>query len=128
MTTQSQPKDQRRNTRSGLTIGDHQNHFFLRCGEQVHEIEYVRDVSISGVGLELQQPLPAGNQVALKYESDDFQLTINGTVKWCDRSDRGDGCCSIGIEFDPQDYENNSLFFLALRKFLDDFDSAYIDA
>ena len=34
----------------------------------------------------------------------------------------------LDVGFTRRNHENNSLFFLALRKFLDDFDSAYIDA
>jgi hypothetical protein len=128
MTTQAELKDKRRSSRSGLTIENHNNFFFLHCGDKVYEIQHIRDVSISGVGLELQEALPAGDQIVLKYNSDDFQLSINGVIKWSERGDSSDGRHAVGIEFDTANRQNNSLFFLALRKYLDDFDGAYYDA
>ena len=121
------PKEKRRNARSSLNIGDEHNLFFLLAEGNSYEIREIRDVSISGVGLATQRAFEPGEKVALRYDSDDFELKIDGTVAWCNQT-HDNGNCHMGIEFDPANRENNSLFFLALRKYLDEFDSAYIDA
>lgn len=118
--------ERRRNTRSGLKIEDQHNLFFLKTQGDVHPITLVRDVSVSGVGLEMNQPFQPGEAVSLKYDADDFELTITGTIIWCQRIEQN-GRYNLGIEFDRQNGENNALFFLALRKYLDEFDGAYID-
>lgn len=118
--------DQRQSSRVGINAEGHHNDFFVESSGQNHKISNIRDVSISGVGLELQQAHNKGDQVNLKYDSDDLQLSINGTVMWCES--QADGHCAMGIQFDTDNGENNTLFFLAMRKYLDDFDSLPIDA
>lgn len=120
-------KEMRRNARSRLSIGEEHNMFFLVAGENIYEINKIRDASLSGVGLAVQRAFEPGENIALRYDSDDLELMIDGTVAWC--SPGGDeGGYIMGVEFDPRNCESNSLFFLALRKYLDDFDSAYADA
>ena len=113
--------DQRQDIRVGVSIDSQQNEFFLHCGDQSFEIRKIRDVSISGVGLETVQNCEKGDTVVLKYDSDDLKLNIRGTVMWCKPLDH-DGY-ALGIEFDVQNREDNTLFFMAMRKYLDEFDS-----
>ncbi len=115
-------EEKRRETRSELNPGDHHNLFFLEKGDASHPISKVRDVSISGVGIITDAPAEASEKVALTYDSDDFRLTINGVAAWCSANDDGTGY-AMGIEFDASDPADNSLFFMAVRKYLDDFDN-----
>ena len=114
-------QDQRQDARLGVNIEGQHNDFFLQCGDQIFQITNIRDVSVSGVGLETMEACEKGDTVVLKYESDDLNLTIRGTVMWCKPTDMG--AHALGIEFDVQNREDNSLFFMAMRKYLDDFDS-----
>ena len=113
-------EEKRRNARSGLVQGDHHNLFFLEKGDTSHAITQVRDVSISGVGVVSDIPVEPRERIALTYDSDDFRLTVKGVAAWCQPD--GD-TYTMGIEFDSSDPADNSLFFLAVRKYLDDFDS-----
>ena len=118
MTTQ----EKRRNARSGLVQGDHHNRFFLEKGDTSHAITQVRDVSISGVGVVTDTPVEPRERIALTYDSDDFRLTVRGIAAWCQPNEQTQ-TYTMGIEFDSSDPADNSLFFLAVRKYLDDFDS-----
>ena len=113
--------DQRQDIRVGVSINNQYNDFFLHCGDQTFEISKIRDVSISGVGVETVQACEKGDTVVLKFDSDDLKLNIRGSVMWCKPLER-DGY-ALGIEFDVQNREDNTLFFMAMRKYLDDFDS-----
>lgn len=115
-------EEKRRNVRSDLTEGSHHNLFFLEQGERSYPIKQVRDVSISGVGIISDAPLEPRERIALTYDSDDFRLTINGVAAWCEPVGDGRGY-TMGIEFDAGDPADNSLFFLAVRKYLDEFDN-----
>ncbi len=114
-------EEKRRNTRSELVQGDHHNLFFLEKGDTSHAITQVRDVSISGVGVVTDIPVEPRERIALTYDSDDFRLTIKGVAAWCQAAGDGRGY-TMGIEFDTADPADNSLFFLAVRKYLDEFD------
>ncbi len=120
------PLEKRKNARSGLVMEDQETQFMLVQNGETFAISKVRDVSISGVGLEAQHEFSEGEQVALAYDSGDFQLSINGTVMWCTAEDSGS--FAMGVEFDMSNRQDNALFFLAIRKYLDEFDGAYIDA
>lgn len=125
-TAEQAPLEKRKNARSGLAMENQESQFMLMENGETFAISHVRDVSISGVGLEAHHEFSEGTQVALAYDSGDFQLSINGTVMWCTAED-GDSF-TMGIEFDADNRQDNALFFLAIRKYLDEFDGAYIDA
>lgn len=118
--------DQRQSGRIGINVEGHHNDFFIESDGQKHAISNIRDVSISGVGLELQQTHHKGDSVSLIYDSDDLQLTIQGTVMWSET--QANGQTAMGIQFDTHNGDDNTLFFMAMRKFLDEFDSLPIDA
>lgn len=124
--TQDMAQEKRRNVRSGLVMDDQGSRFMLMQDGQSFDIGKVRDVSISGVGLVVPHHFAEGEKVALAYDSGDFQLNIGGTVIWCNECE-GDNF-TMGIEFDRDNRQDNALFFLAIRKYLDEFDGTYIDA
>jgi len=106
---------------------DQEDQFSIEKDQETFNITRIKDVSISGVGLEMPRALPVGDQLSISYNSGDFQLSILGTVIWCDPETQS-GPYTLGIEFNPESRENNALFFLAIRKYLDEFDGAYMDA
>jgi hypothetical protein len=120
--------DQRRDVRSGITVTEPQNSFSLRSDAGVHSISAMRDVSISGVGIEIRRDgaLRPGTKIMLEYTEQDFALVIDGTVMWCNPT--GNDRLMMGVKFEPRNQRDNCLFFLALRKYHDEFDGAYIDA
>lgn len=118
--------EKRQNARCGLVMEDQEIQFTLMQNDKTFAINRVRDVSISGVGLEAQQEFSKGEQLSLAYNSGDFQLSINGTVMWCTAQDNNN--FALGIKFDMENRQDNALFFLAIRKYLDEFDGTYIDA
>jgi len=119
--------EKRKNARSGLSMENQEGQFNIEKDQESFSIKRIRDVSISGVGLEMSRALPVGEQLSLSYNSGDFQLSILGTVIWCNPETQS-GPYILGIEFNPESRENNALFFLAIRKYLDEFDGAYMDA
>ncbi len=120
-------EEKRNEARSGITLEDHHNLFFLEKDNDRQAIVRIRDVSISGVGINMNQPLDASMPVSLTYDSDDFKLTINGITAWCNPVEEGNSF-DMGIQFNANDPNDNSLFFLAVRKYLDDFDGGTFDA
>lgn len=119
-------REKRRDSRGNVTIDPAGSMFFLRSRDGIYAITRVVDVSLSGAGIQTRYRLVPGEEVTLKYRSRDYRLAIRGTVAWCrEEEDRN---CKLGIAFDPQNRERNSLFFLAMRKYLDDFDGIYMDA
>lgn len=114
--------EQRRHPRKGFNTTENDFSFYLQDKQQLYQINNVQNVSISGVGVEIPKVINIGQKIALKYDSADYHLTINGTIVWCD-SQSNTGSCRLGVEFDDGNQEDNALFFLAVRKYLDPFDN-----
>ena len=114
--------EKRKHPRKGFDSSTDEFSFYLEEKGQLYEIRNVHDVSISGVGIHIPGKFNSGQKITLKYESPDYHLSIDGTVAWCDNS-ATIGSCRLGVEFDAGNQEDNTLFFLAVRKFLDPFDS-----
>lgn len=113
--------DEKRNrARGNIEVRDRNVRFFLRCDDGVYAITRVRNISLAGVGIETRYRLRAGQRIALKYRSRDLKLSVNGTVTWCHPN--GSHSYTLGVAFDMADREANSVFFLALRKYLDKFE------
>lgn len=114
---EDQRKHERKNVRSDEITGS----FFIELQDESIAFSRVNDVSISGTGLVLERALEPGREIRLKFTSGDWQITIKGEVVWCDEIAEEPGAFRMGIEFDQKDMENNSLFFLALREYIDHF-------
>lgn len=99
---------------------------FLRSSNGIYAITRIIDISLTGAGIESRFPINPGERVVLKYRGRDCRFAIDGTVAWC-KSGK-DRKCSLGIAFARENGERNALFFLAMRKYLDDFDGITMDA
>lgn len=95
--------------------------FSVRLDDQICEILAVHDVSISGIRLGLTRQLAVGQALELIAQENDFSVSVLGTVRWCASAPEG-ASFEYGIEFDTGDVDNNILFFMSLRKYLDSFD------
>jgi len=114
-------KEKRQHSRKPFNSTENDFSFYLEDKGELYEINSVQDVSISGVGVGMPKEFNIGQKVALKYDSADYHIAINGTIIWCDNISNL-GPCRLGVEFDPGNKEDNALFFLAVRKYLDPFD------
>lgn len=94
--------------------------FMVRIDDTMAEIRDVHDVSISGMRLSLIGQLVAGQKLELIAKEDNFSVSVMGVVRWL-KADT-DGATAFGVEFDSHDVDNNILFFMSLRKYLDGFD------
>lgn len=110
--------EKRSNARGAVTVRSNETRFFLKSQDGVYAITKVHDVSLSGVGIETRYRLKPGERIVLKYRSSDMQISVEGTVAWCSRGN--EQVHAIGVAFLPGEKERNSVFFLALRKYLDE--------
>jgi len=116
--------ESRQETRVNVDIQGQTNSFYLEFAGQTVPISNIRDVSISGVGLEVEQIIAQGETIELGFNSDDLELKVKGHVAWCDASNSP---VALGIEFTSDTPQDNMLFFMAMRKFLDEFDGITMD-
>lgn len=123
MSTQS-----RRGTpRSRVRRNDSAGRFLLKTPARSFIFHTVENVSISGTGLTLPEPVAVGTPVTLcYYHGGATELQTQGTVAWCDTVSTGSAPLSppgyrAGIAFRPDQIKNNILFFMALRQYADPF-------
>jgi hypothetical protein len=109
--------EKRNRARGNIEVRDRNVRFFLRCDDGVYAITRVRNISLAGVGIETRYRLKPGQHIALKYRSRDLKLSVSGSVMWC--CPNGSHAYTLGVAFDAGNRETNSVFFLALRKYLD---------
>lgn len=97
--------------------------FRLRALGRHFKFEEVDNVSVSGTGVRLPISLDPDTAVTLTYSEKDWTITISGQVAWSARNTRLNHYPSyhIGIRFDPENMQDNALFFMALREFIDPF-------
>lgn len=118
--------EKRFNARGSVTVHPNETRFFLKSENGVYTITQVHDVSLSGVGIETRYPLRIGEVITLKYRSSELQISVEGTVAWCNQSKSQ--VYSIGVSFLPGEKERNALFFLALRKYLNELGGSSAEA
>ncbi len=124
MTTEHERRQNERKTIAREINGE----FQITIDGKSYPIVNVTDVSISGIGLCFPQEVATDTSIRLNYSAPDFKLAINGRVAWCTENkdpapeSTNAGAYQIGIEFDPTNMDHNCLLFMALRKYLDDFE------
>lgn len=114
-------QDRRRHERKQLKTESGGVVFLARIGEDMVDIESVHDVSISGIRLGISRSMKIGQNVELVAKESDFSVSVIGTIRWTAPQPE-DGSHVYGIEFDRKDMDNNILFFMSLRKYIDGFD------
>ena len=123
-------RESRENERKLLITPDKEAVFFIESNGARYPFDKVKDVSVSGAGIQLPIPLAPSSSVILGFDQDDYQVRVQGTVVWCQElveecaNDTDQRHYRMGVRFNPQDMKNSSMLFLALREFIDPFGAA----
>lgn len=121
MSDQGRENERRRHARARFRDESGGVKFIVRLEDQLCDILGVHDVSISGIRLESARQLPVGQSLELIAQESDFSVSVLGIVRWGASAEPGRSF-EYGVEFDNSDIDNNILFFMSLRKYLDSFD------
>lgn len=95
--------------------------FQLQANEQTFDPAVVHDVSVSGAGIQLSEPLDIGTNVTLTFTAGDWKISVEGQVVWCINASslralkKRKDIYRIGIKFNPRNTNNNVIFFMASR-------------
>ena len=120
-------RESRENERKPLITPDKEVIFFIEVNGERYPFNKVKDVSVSGAGIQLSVPLAQSSSIILGFDQDDYQVRVQGTVVWCqpfeEQYDNGSTQhhYRMGVRFNPLDIKNSSMLFLALREFIDPF-------
>ena len=93
--------------------------FALEVDDELFEIENVFDISLSGIGIETQCYLEPGKAITITYTEDDNNVSVSGTVTWCEDDPDSHGDYRVGILFDYSYRDKSSQFYMAVRKYLE---------
>lgn len=96
--------------------------FYILIDGTPYRIHHILDLSVTGVKLLLEQPVPEQRPLTLAYQSDDLNISIQVEALWS-AHDAESGLFQTEIKFDPLQADLSTLFFLAFRKQLDTFDN-----
>jgi len=120
-------RENREYERKPLHTPEEEGAFFIEADGECHFFDKVKDVSVSGAGVQLPVPLAPTSHVILGFEQEDYRVQVQATVVWCHPIE-GDPAATdtqqnyrVGIRFNPLDLKNSSMLFLALREFIDPF-------
>ena len=120
-------RESRENERKPLLAPDTEAIFFIESNGMRYPFDQVKDVSVSGAGIQLAVPLEPASSIILGFDQDDYQVRVQGTVVWCQALPQDLATNSdqrryrMGVRFNPLDIRNSSMLFLALREFIDPF-------
>lgn len=118
-------REGREHERKPLLTWDADGIFFIEVNGERHLFDTVKDISVSGAGIQLPVPLSPATPVALGFEQDESQLQVQATVVWCQavnigpNSDETSHHFCMGIRFNPMDVKNSSMLFTVLREFIE---------
>ncbi len=123
MSEHTPEKDRRRHERKAFVEQEGSIEFLVQVGNEFCAIQSVYDVSISGIRMVIERKLAVGATLVLSAKEPGFCITVKGVVRWSaeEAEDQGYSC---GVEFYNEEMNNNVLFFMSLRKYLDQFDDA----
>ncbi|VAW85335.1 hypothetical protein MNBD_GAMMA16-332 [hydrothermal vent metagenome] len=77
--------DARENERHMIQIEELDGIFSLDAGNTQFKYMRVNDVSQTGAGLLLSQPLAVGTPIALTLSTGDWEISVKGDIVWCQR-------------------------------------------
>lgn len=119
---------ERRQHERRAIASDIDGEFQITIEGKTYPVLNIKDLSISGIGLTFVKKVAANTSIRLSFNAEDLKLAINGRVAWCteNREPPPDSpvteAFNIGIEFDSKTADHNCLLFMALRKYLDNFE------
>ena len=112
--------ERREHQRANLRRDDIPGTFYMIANGQRHPFVQANDVSVSGMGVELDTELSEKLEVSVGYLSDDFSVELTATVVWCRPAPEG-GQFHVGLQFSDARVNDNVLFFMTVREYVDDF-------
>lgn len=114
--------ESRETVRQSINLEEVNGSFRVETKYKAYEAAVICDVSVSGAGIELAEPLDVGMTVDLTFSAGDWKISVEGRVIWCSmRSSRNDGLTHspetyrMGVKFNPRNSNNNVIFFMASR-------------
>jgi len=120
-------RESRENERKPLISPDQEAAFFIESNGARYPFNKVKDVSVSGAGIQLPIPLAPASPILLGFDQGDYQVRVQATVVWCQPLEAENPSAAnqqnfrMGVRFNPLDLKNSSMLFLALREFIDPF-------
>lgn len=113
--------EKRRHERKNLAYEQIPGTFQIRFGDKKIEFNQVNDVSISGMGILIDNHLPTKSQVSISYEADDLRISVQAEVVWQEKL--SDDVYRMGLQFSNKDVDDNVMLFMTLREYIDEFGS-----
>jgi hypothetical protein len=114
--------ESRETVRQSINLEEVNGSFRIQTKHKNYDGAVIHDVSVSGAGIELTDPLEVGANVDLTFSAGDWKISVEGRVVWCSmRTSRSDGAnrnsesYRIGVKFNPRNANNNVIFFMASR-------------
>ncbi|MEJ2652814.1 MAG: PilZ domain-containing protein [Gammaproteobacteria bacterium] len=120
-------RERRQNERKTLATPVREVVIFIESNGERCPFHKVKDVSVSGAGIQLPIPLAPNSHIVLGFDQEDYQVRVQGTVVWCRPLEEESANVTdrrsyrMGVRFNPLDMKNSSMLFLALREFIDPF-------
>jgi len=115
--------DKRNHERKNLASDQIPGLFSISVKGDKIEFRKVNDVSISGMGIYLENAIDVDKDIQVSYESDDFSVTINAEVAW--KVNAEDGGIRIGVQFSNESMDDNVMLFMTMREYIDDFGESF---
>ncbi len=119
--------DSRKTERYRIHLEEIAGSFCLHAGDKQFQYMRINDVSTSGAGVMLSQPLAIGTPVRLTFAADDWAVTVDGSIVWCRRQALPVGTSElqenfrVGVQFLAENIDRNLIFFHATRSTLKTF-------
>jgi len=114
--------ESRETIRQNIHLEEVNGTFRLIAKDKTYESTQIQDVSVSGVGIQLAEPLEVGTTVDMIFSAGDWKIAVDGRVVWCSVAvargqlgARSTEAYRMGIKFNPRNANNNVIFFMASR-------------
>jgi hypothetical protein len=114
--------ESRETIRQNIHLEEVNGTFRLQAKDKSYDSTQIRDVSVSGVGIQLSEPLEVGASVDMTFSAGDWKIAVEGRVVWCsvavakgEQGARATEAYRMGIKFNPRNANNNVIFFMASR-------------
>jgi hypothetical protein len=114
--------ESRETIRQDIHLEEVNGTFRLQADDKSYDSTVIRDVSVTGVGIQLDEPLAVGTMVEMTFSAGDWKIAVEGRVVWCsvavargELGSRPTEAYRMGIKFNPHNANNNVIFFMASR-------------
>ncbi len=109
--------DRRQEERLRFCMEECRGTFTLEAQGEEFEIDEVTDLSLSGMGFEMNGYLDPDTPVCLTYEEDDQRIRLTGRIIWCEDHPTDHGRYQYGLVFHYSARDDNSRLLQALQDY-----------